>query len=468
MGCSNGVCNSMASGGGTAAGGGTAMGGGMAQPPGFTYLTTDPALPPESFGSAVAIDASGNTVAVSSLFHAFVAGQVEVFTKDGLGYTRQAVLTAMNAEAGDQFGQSISISSDGNVLAIGAPSEDSQMAPNENLATGSGAAYVFVRTQNTWNQVAYLKASNVGEEDGFGTVVTLSADGKTLAISAPLEDSSSATNQLDNQMTQAGAVYVFGSTSFSTWIQQAYVKATHIDALAYFGNSLSLSSNGNTLAVGAPDEDVLNDTSAGAAYIFSRSNVMWNAGVRLVASNVGVSDAFGYSVSLSGDGLHLAVGAPSEDSDTKGVNPAMNNVTSPYRNFGAAYLFTSSAGSWSQNTFLKATNTHDSEAFGAKVSFSSNGNTLAVSAPTESSDAKGLNGIQTNFNATNSGSAYLFKKTAGWAPVHYVKASVPQAFSKFASSMQLSKEGTVGVFGAPTERVNLTANAGAVYVISLP
>jgi ABC-type Fe2+-enterobactin transport system substrate-binding protein len=134
---------------------------------------------------------------------------------------------------------------------------------------------VFVRTGTTWTQQVYLKASNTGAHDLFGSSVSLSGD--SLAVGAR-EEASAATgvngNQADNSAGGAGAVYVFVRTG-TTWIQQAYVKASNRGG--NFGSSVSLS--GETLAVGAPDESSAatgvngnqadNSASyAGAIYVF--------------------------------------------------------------------------------------------------------------------------------------------------------------------------------------------------------
>src|SRR5262249_25486086 len=97
-----------------------------------------------------------------------------------------------------------------------------------------------------------VKASNTGAQDGFGVSVSLSGD--TLAVGATGEDSAATGvngNQADNSTELAGAVYVFARNG-TTWTQQAYVKASNSGLLDDFGISVSLS--GDTLAVGADFE----------------------------------------------------------------------------------------------------------------------------------------------------------------------------------------------------------------------
>jgi hypothetical protein len=124
------------------------------------------------------------------------------------------------------------------------------------LANGAGAAYVYTRGAGTWSQQAYVKASNTGRGDTFGNSVALSGDGNALAVGAPFEDSSATgiDTEPDELATDAGAVY-FYARSAGTWSQQAYVKASNTGAVDHFGNSVALSGDGNTLAVGAQLED---------------------------------------------------------------------------------------------------------------------------------------------------------------------------------------------------------------------
>ncbi|MEZ9699548.1 FG-GAP repeat protein, partial [Vibrio sp. 10N.286.45.F3] len=95
--------------------------------------------------------------------------------------------------------------------------------------------------------IQYIKASNPGSGDDFGYSVALSSDGNTLAVGAPREDS-------NGTGANSGAVYLFRYRA-STWTQEAYIKASNTDSDDYFGTSVALSSDGNTLAVGADSED---------------------------------------------------------------------------------------------------------------------------------------------------------------------------------------------------------------------
>jgi hypothetical protein len=221
-------------------------------------------------------------------------------------------------------------------------------------------AYIFVRSGTIWSQQAYLKASNTDLSDLFGHSVAVSAD--TVVVGAPEEDSSTTGvnngGQGDNSAGEAGAAYIF-TLSAETWSQQAYLKASNTDVDDKFGYSVAVS--GDTIAVGSPFEEsnsfgINNDQTnnladnAGAGYIFTRSGVTWSQQAYLKASNTGVNDQFGRSVTVSGD--TVLVGSFLEDSDTTGVNSTGNESAT---DSGAAYLFrekfcSNQSGNWGSTT----------------------------------------------------------------------------------------------------------------------
>jgi hypothetical protein len=306
---------------------------------------------------------------------------------------------------------------------VGAQGEDSNATgvggdQTDNSANAAGAVYVYSRSGSTWVHQAYVKASNTGTDDNFGNSVALSADGNTLAVGAYGEDSNAIGvngNQAGNSSPASGAVYVF-SRSGSTWVQQAYVKASNTGADDYFGENVALSADGNTLAVGARYEDsnangiggnqTNNSASnAGAVYVYSRSGTTWSPQAYVKASNTEGGDFFGWSVALSADGNTLAVGATNENSNATGIGGDQTNNSASQS--GAVYVFSRSGSTWSQQAYVKASNTGAFDSFGASVALSADGNTLAVGAPSEDSNATGIGGDQTNNSASNAGAVYL-------------------------------------------------------------
>ena len=289
----------------------------------------------------------------------------------------------------------------------------------DNSVASSGAAYVFARTSGQWQQQAYIKASNPGADDNFGRSISLSADGNTLAVGAINESSAATGingDQNDNSTRDAGAVYVFTRTS-GLWQQQAYVKASNAGFSDSFGSSVSMSADGNTLAVGASREDSdatgingdQNNNSAGnagAVFVFVRSNGLWQQQAYIKASNPDENDFFGTSVSVSADGNTLAVGAVVEESAAIGINGDQADNSAPFS--GAAYVFARTSGQWQQQAYIKASNPGSTDLFGGFISLSADGRTLAVGANSEDSSATGINSEQQDNSISDSGAVYIY------------------------------------------------------------
>ncbi len=347
---------------------------------------------------------------------AFFSGAVYVFVRSGTNWSQQAYLKASNTDANDHFGYSVAVS--GDTVVVGADQEASNATgvngvQTNNSAGFSGAAYVFVRSGTNWSQQAYLKASNTGLSDQFGWSVAVSGD--TVVVGAYTE-SSNATGvngvQTNNLASNSGAAYVFvrGGTN---WSQQAYLKASNTESDDRFGTSVAVS--GDTVVVGAFQEDSnatgvngvqTNNslTNPGAAYVFVRSGTSWSQQAYLKASNTDGGDWFGISVAVSGD--TVVVGAYGEDSNATGVNGVQTNNVANGSGSGAAYVFVRSGTSWSQQAYLKASNTGVGDEFGYSVAVS--GDTVVVGAIDEASNATGVNGNQSDNSATSSGAAYVF------------------------------------------------------------
>ena len=461
-------------------------------------------------GYTVALSGDGNTLAVGAIGESSAAkgingnqadhsaldsGAVYIYARSGATWSQQAYVKASNTDLGDQFGSSLALSSDGNTLTVGAISESSAATgingnQADNSMESSGAVYVYTRSGAIWSQQAYVKASNTGAKDDgaeFGYAVALSGDGNTLAVGA-ISEASAATgingNQGDNSAAQAGATYVF-TRNGSTWSQQAYVKPWNTTARAVmFGYAVALSGNGDTLVVGAYDED----GGKGAPYVFARTSGTWSQQTRLQASNTETDDKFGSSIAISADGNTLALGAPGEQAFLTGIqNENAHNAgakTGVPRtpggadadSFGAAYVFVHNGGTWTQQAYIKATNTRPYDQFGWAIALSSDGNTLAVSAHLEDGGATGLNGNQADASGKDSGAVYVYTRSGtSWSPAAYVKASNARAYAEFGNSVALNSDGKVLAAGAPREDsaargVNgnqadhSATNSGAAYV----
>jgi hypothetical protein len=389
-----------------------------------------------NFGSSVALSRDGNTMAVAAYYEASAAtgingnqsdrsiseaGAVYIFTRSGTTWSQQAYIKASNTgqaavgdgfAEGDQFGYSIALSSDGNTLAVGAIGEDSAaMGINgdqaDNMANQAGAAYVFTRSGTTWSQQAYVKSSMTRPNVLFGYSIGLSGSGDTLAVA-----------EFDADRGK-GAIYVL-TRSGGTWSHQARIQADNAENGDSLGYSMAISDDGNTIAAGAADEDCLNpginpagcekdqpsDTSAGAAYVFVRNGAAWTQQAFLKSSHPHKSDWFGVRIALSGDGNTVAVSAPQEDGKSRGINGNQEELGASEA--GAVYFFTRTGSAWTQQAYVKSSNSEASDEFGSSIALSQDGRTMLVAARGEDSGAKGVNGNQADNSVRDAGAAYLF------------------------------------------------------------
>ena len=321
-------------------------------------------------------------------------------------WTQQQQLTASDGVAQGGFGSSISVS--GDTALIGAPYRNSF----------EGAVYVFVRTGGVWSQQQKLTASDGAANDEFGWSVSVSGD--TAVIGAY------------RKYGLHGAVYVF-LRSAGIWSQQQQL-ATADGAVGdgeEFGYSVSIS--GDTVVAGAIGKTIGSTINLGAAYVFVRSSGVWGQQQELTASDAAKEDAFGYSVSVSGD---MAV-----------IGAAYKTIGSNAEQ-GAAYVFARSAGVWSQQQELTAADGSANDFLGDGVSAS--GDTALIG-------AYGWNGYQ--------GAAYVFVLNGGaWSQQQELTASDGVANDNFGYSVSVS--GDTAVIGALDKAIASHGAQGAGYVFA--
>jgi hypothetical protein len=476
-------------------------------------------------GHGIAISGDGNTIVVGAQHEssnargingnqnddsAYNAGAAYVFVRNGANWAQQAYLKASNTGSGDHFGNAVAISADGNTIAVSAYWESSAATgingnQNDDSIPQSGAVYVFTRAGSTWMQQAYIKASNTGtagvgdvpgDGDQFGFSVSISDDGNTLAVGATSEDSNASGingNQMDNSASSAGAVYVF-TRNGGAWSQQAYIKSEASPMATggdQFGYSVALNADGTTLAVGVYDEGGSSRTingpidamrnGSGAAYVFTRAGGTWSRQAYIKTWNAEQGDSWGVSVALSDDGNTLAIGSIDEDCACTGVHTTAATGDGDRQSdssIGAAAIFTRTGANWTQQAYVKPSNSGANDWFGVRLVLSGDGNTLAVGAQNEDSNAKGVNGGQADDSADDAGAVYLVTRTGStWTQAAYVKGSNTEAFDEFGGSVGLSRDGRTLVVGARGEDSNARGvngnqadntvdEAGAAYVFS--
>lgn len=278
--------------------------------------------PADNFGTVVSLSGDGRTVAISAMRSdkndtVLDSGHVTIFEvrDEGNVWTQlggdndeeaSSSLSGWIASAesnwtqlgqdilGDEnegnIGYSLSLSADGRTVAIGSPKVS---GPNKEEQFGSVKLYTFDDAASSWVQLG-LNVTGKTRGDEFGYYMTTSADGRTLAIGSP------ATENANNP----GWVRVL-SLNDGQQIGEDIVGTTKNGE---FGSALALSEDGKTIAVG--DQDTGNQSGSVRVFKFNALNSTWAQHGEAINESEGKWELFGFSVSLSGDGKMLAVGTP--------------------------------------------------------------------------------------------------------------------------------------------------------------
>ncbi|MCX6880062.1 MAG: autotransporter-associated beta strand repeat-containing protein [Verrucomicrobia bacterium] len=398
-------------------------------------LTAGDGAANDNFGNAVTLSADGNTALVGAYSDdtpaGADAGSAYVFVRSGTTWNQQAKLTAGDAAANDRFGQSVSLSADGNTALVGAAYDDTPAGAD------AGSAYVFVRGGTTWSQQAKLTAGDGAAGDIFGNAVSVSGDGNTALVGAFMDSTSAGSG--------AGSAYVF-VRNVTTWSQQSKLTAGDGAAGDKFGISVSVSGIGTTALVGSYWHNTTGGgLHAGSAYVFDRSGTTWSQQPHLTASDGAANDFLGYSVHVSGDGITALVGAYGDDT------PAGADA-------GSAYVFARSGGTWMQQEKLTAYDGAAGDWFGVSVRLSGMGDTALVGARYNDTPA-----------GPDTGSAYLFARgTSTWSPqLPKLSANDGETTDNFGIAVSLSGDGNTALIGAYWADTPGRVNAGSAYVFRL-
>lgn len=406
------------------------------------------------------VDLSGLSISLGSLDQAFLPSLMSYTTtvkfliaslRVTASVSGNEVITVNNIAASNgQVSQDITLAEGSNVINVKVTSADGLSSRTYTIAVNRDTANVFA-------QQAYIKSTNPFSQlltstfGGLGISFPslskgVAIDGDTLAIGVAN----------DNFVTDdfLGGVYIFQRVG-GVWIQQTRL-SSNIKG-DFFGASVDLS--GDTLVVGAfidssnavgINQDrggaVLAGAS-GAVYVFRRTNSVWSQEAFIKASNTDQGDQFGWSVAISGN--TLVVGANREGSAAAGIGGDQTGIDGfDGLASGAVYVFERSASTWSQQAYVKASNSGRFDSFGAAVELFNN--TLVVSSVGEDSDALGLNGDEQNDLAQESGAVYVFiRNNTTWSQQAYIKSDNAAA-SGFGISMSLF-ENTLAV-GETNER----------------
>ncbi len=395
-----------------------------------------------NFGRTMALSADGATLAVGTIRSA----TVDVFVRSGDTWAAQAHVE-LDPLVSDSFGLALSLSADGSRLAIGAPTEDGL----------EGAAYVYARTGTDWQQSARVISSKRDTITmAFGVAVALSADGETLAVGGSTFDSNTG---LVNIFVPDGAAWTEVATLQSErkdW-GDAFGYSLALDA---DGDTLAVGAPGEqsgARGVGGSQDDDGSD-EAGAVFVFTRTGNTWAQQEYLKATNTGARDNFGYAVALSDDGLVIAAGAPDESSPSVELPEDDSQLGA-----GAVYLYRRNGTAWATDGFLKAAFASNGDSFGRAVALASSGAFLVVGVPGENHGGTGVGTPLEGDQLPDSGSLYLYEhRPAGWERLRYIKALAPMSPLSFGTGVGISADANMIAAGAPNHSSNATGVDGPV------
>lgn len=353
----------------------------------------------DQFGKSVAMSSNGNIVAVgapNSGTGGNYSGRVSVYEFDGTTWNQLGITIEAEAPQ-DHSGNSIDLSDDGSVLAIGA-------TDNDGNGNNSGNVRIYQYAEGAWVQMGQdIDGESINDYSGGS--VSLSANGQIVAIGADKNDGSG---------SDSGHVRVYQYVSES-WTQLGQT----INGEApndWSGGSVSLSSDGSRLAIGAPYNDGF-AFNAGHTRIFEYTGAIWSQ-IGADIDGEAANDNSGFAVSLSGNGNEIAIGA---------VKNSVNGDDS-----GHARIYQYNGNSWVQ---LGADiDGNEDDRLGFSVSLSDDGNIVAVGAP--------------HTSPGGGGKTFLFQFNGNdWTQVG-ADLVATSSIDKLGTSVKLSSDGSKLVVGS--------------------
>ncbi len=370
----------------------------------------------DQFGGSIAI--SGNTAVIGASANAGAfsgAGFAAVYVRSQGVWTLQQKLTANDGLPEDGFGTSVAIS--GDTIIVGASGD------TVGTNAGQGSAYIFVRSGKAWSQQQKLAAADGSPFDIFGRYVAIA--GNTVVVTAGQDDIAANVDQ--------GSAYVF-VRSGATWTEQQKLTAADGAPIDFFGDSVAIA--GDTVIIGAAEDELGGGAPQGSAYVFVRSGTTWTQQQKLTAVDGSAFDFFGFSVAISGD---------------TAVIGTLQDVGSVFQQ-GSAYVFVRSGNTWTQQQKLLANDGAFGDSFGNSVAIL--GDTALIGS---AGDTSGSN--------THQGSAYVFNRSGTvWTQQQKMTATDGAAEDSFGASVALT--GDVSIIGSLGDTIGSNPSQGSAYVFS--
>ncbi|HSY52203.1 MAG TPA: hypothetical protein VLC46_25605 [Thermoanaerobaculia bacterium] len=344
--------------------------------------------------SSVCLSADGNTAIIGDCNSDNQTGAAWIWTRSGGVWTQQSKLVGSDTAGTHALqGFSVAISADGNTAMVGGVGDYTD--------NYRGAAWVWTRNAGVWTPQGLKLVGQTGAEQGYS--VALSADGNTAIVAAMGSD-------------------VVWTRSGQIWTQAGDLAGAQAvgpsGLIASQETSVALSADGNTAIVGSPL-----DNYVGAAWIWDRNGGFWTQQPKLVGSGFEAFAEQGTSVAVSADGNTAVVGGTR---DSGGI--------------GATWVWTRSAGVWTQQSKLAGSDTAGAFVLqGASVAISADGNTAIVGGPRDN-----------NYE----GAAWVFTRNAGvWTQqgAKLVGSGVEGIGAEQGVSVSLSADGNTAIVGGYTD-----------------
>jgi uncharacterized protein (DUF1800 family) len=380
----------------------------------------------DEFGYSVSITSTGDRVIIGARYEdtgASNTGSVYIYSRSGTTWTLEQEINNPSPVATDFFGYSVSISSTGDRGIIGARYEDTG-------ADAAGSVYIYSRSGTTWTLEQEINNPSPVSGDNFGILVSMDATGDRVIIGAHNEDTGA---------TDTGSAYIY-SRSGTTWTLEQEINNPSPVSGDYFGYSVSINATGDRVIIGAYFEDT-GATNAGSAYIYSRSDTTWTLEQEINNPSPVDYDNFGFSVAIDSTGDRVIIGAYYESTGATGA--------------GSAYIYSRSGTVWTLEQEINNPSPVSNDYFGWSVAINSTGDRVIISASYEDT------------GASAAGSAYIYSRSGTtWTLEREINNPSPVASDQFGFSVSINSTGDRVIIGAHLEDTG-ALHTGAVYIYDL-
>ena len=380
-------------------------------------ITPDDGTANDLFGYEVALNNDGTVALIGARTadNGANSGSVYVYSRVDTIWTREQKLYNSDADAGDLFGENVSMSDDGLYAIVSAPS-------NKDAGTNTGSAYVLFNNGSSWSEQQKLLASDMAQGDLFGDALDINADGTWAVVAASGDDGPSS--------FISGTAYVF-TRSGTTWTEQGrlYPEPVPTGDVMQYGWNASISGDGNYVAVSGRRIDGSNGQIFERVHVYARSGSTWTLQDVLVPSDSTNLKEFG-PAAFDYDGTHLIVGA--------------NGDGASFVQVGAVYAYERSGSTWTEVQKIVASDGQSIDEFGVSVSMDAFGNRAVI--------------------GSNRG-AYVFDRSGSTWVEQPGKLAAPD-LARIAREVDVAPNGLYAIAAARADTVN-GFNSGSAYAFDL-